>query len=538
MSNAKRFGVMLDMSRNAVMKPDEVKNFARILKSFGYNMIQLYTEDTFEVENEPYFGYMRGRYTMGEIRDIVDYCEGIGVEVIPCVQTLAHLNQIFRWKEYKAINDATDILMAGEDRTYTLVDNIFKTIKSCFKTDRVHIGMDEAHFIGLGKYLAKNGYRNRVDILSEHLAKVIEIAKKYDLKCIMWSDMFFRLAGYPGYYTLDKDGITDEIVKKCPNGVELVYWDYYNSKEYYDNMIDQHKKFGRDVWFAGGAWTWRGFAPFNWFSIKTMSDAMQSCSERGIENIFFTMWGDDGKECSFYALLPSLFAIRKVYDGITDMDEIKRLFKEATGEDYDTMMALDSPNLIGGATDAETNISKIMLYNDPLFGVFDSTVKEGVAEEFFECSKKLSTLAKESAYSYIFEFEATLCELLSHKYDLGARTRAAYESGDKSALQALLCEYDKVSELLEKFHDKFRALWYKENKPNGFDVQEIRIGGLMLRVRTCKARIEDYINGKINKIEELEEKLLDVHGGGEELSKKLPSLNSWQKSASVNVMSW
>ena len=49
----KRFGVMLDMSRNAVMKPDEVKNYARVLKSMGYNMIQLYTEDTYEVEGEP-----------------------------------------------------------------------------------------------------------------------------------------------------------------------------------------------------------------------------------------------------------------------------------------------------------------------------------------------------------------------------------------------------------------------------------------------------------------------------------------------------
>ncbi len=537
MSKAKRFGVMLDMSRNAVMKPAEVKNFARILKSFGYNMIQLYTEDTFEVEGEPYFGYMRGRYTKDELRDIVDYCDTLGIEVIPCVQTLAHLNQIFRWKEYKVINDAADILMAGEERTYQLVDNIFKTLKSCFKTEFVHIGMDEAHFIGLGKYLNKNGYRNRIDILTEHLSRVIEIAKKYDLKCIMWSDMFFRLAGCTGYYTLD-DVITDEIVKKCPKDIELVYWDYYNTKEYYDNMIDQHKRFGRDVWFAGGAWTWQGFAPFNKFSMKTMSDAMRSCAEKDIENIFFTMWGDDGKECSFYAVLPSLFAIRKAYDAVTDQDEIKRLFKEATGEDYDAMMALDMPNLIGDAVDERTNLAKVMLYNDPLLGVFDSTVKDGVAKEFSECAKKLYTLANDSAYAYIFNFEATLCELLSHKYDLGARTRAAYKSGDKSALAALIPEYDRVSELLDKFHASFKTLWYKENKPHGFDVQEIRLGGLMLRMRSAKARVEDYLAGNIDKIEELEAQLLDVHGGGTELSQKLPVINSWQRSASVNVMSW
>ena len=89
---AKRFGVMLDMSRNAVMKPCEVKKFASIIKSFGYNMIQLYTEDTYEIDGEPYFGYLRGRYSKEELCDIVEYCNSIGVEVIPCIQTLAHLN--------------------------------------------------------------------------------------------------------------------------------------------------------------------------------------------------------------------------------------------------------------------------------------------------------------------------------------------------------------------------------------------------------------------------------------------------------------
>ena len=37
------FGVMLDCSRNAVMKPEKVKDFAKTIKALGYNMIQLYT---------------------------------------------------------------------------------------------------------------------------------------------------------------------------------------------------------------------------------------------------------------------------------------------------------------------------------------------------------------------------------------------------------------------------------------------------------------------------------------------------------------
>ena len=270
---------------------------------------------------------MRGRYTQKELSDVVDYCESIGIEVIPCIQTLAHLNQIFRWKKYQKIKDTRDILLVGDEETYELIDRMFSSLRKSFKSKYIHVGMDEAHNLGLGKYLEKNGLRNRFDILSEHLAKVIEIAKKYDFTPIMWSDMFFRLANKGAYYTLE-DTITDEIVSKCPDGIELVLWDYYhNTKNYFDNMIDQHKKFGRDVWFAGGFWSWNGFTPFNEWSIDSMQVAMTACAEKDIENVFFTMWGDDGKECSFNALLPSIFATRKIYEGITDMDTIKKLFK-------------------------------------------------------------------------------------------------------------------------------------------------------------------------------------------------------------------
>ena len=545
MSTKKRFGVMLDVSRNGVMKPEEIKRFAKFLRDFGYNMIQLYTEDTYEVMGEPYFGYMRGRYSIAEMKDMVDYCEGIGLEVIPCIQTLAHLNQIFRWPKYAAINDTADILLAGDERTYALIENMFKTLKECFHSDYVHIGMDEAHLLGLGQYLDKNGYQNRFDILSSHLRRVTEIAKKYGFKCLLWSDMFFRLANHGEYYTLD-DVITDEIAAKCPKDVGLVYWDYYHpTQDYYDSMLEQHKKLVEDVWFCGHVSRGRGFSPFNAWSIESMSVGIKSAKGQGVDNVMVSMWGDGGSECSVYATLPALFAIAKAYEGMTDKEEIKRLFHEATGEDFDAMMALDLPNHVAGwdphnndyLGSRANNSSKVMLYNDPFLGVYDSIVKEGVADEYRGHANTLYALAKKSAsFAYVFEAEAALCEFLSHKYDLGARTRAAYQGGDKDALSALVVEYEKASELLEVFYKKHRARWHAENKPHGFDVQEIRLGAVMLRLRSCRERLLAYLAGEIEGIGELEEILLDVYGKGEVHTKRLPMSYSWSENITVNVL--
>ena len=63
-------GVMLDCSRNAVRTVEFVKNFMRTLAAMGYNQLMLYTEDTYEIEGEPRFGYMRGRYTVDELREL------------------------------------------------------------------------------------------------------------------------------------------------------------------------------------------------------------------------------------------------------------------------------------------------------------------------------------------------------------------------------------------------------------------------------------------------------------------------------------
>ena len=45
----------------------ELKRFILILEKMGYNCLQLYTEDTYEIEVEPLFGYRRGRYSKAEL---------------------------------------------------------------------------------------------------------------------------------------------------------------------------------------------------------------------------------------------------------------------------------------------------------------------------------------------------------------------------------------------------------------------------------------------------------------------------------------
>ena len=72
-------GVMLDVSFGSVVKVASVKKYLNYMALHGMNLLMLYTEDTYEVEQYPYLGYQRGRYTLDELR------QEYGIQVYPSV---------------------------------------------------------------------------------------------------------------------------------------------------------------------------------------------------------------------------------------------------------------------------------------------------------------------------------------------------------------------------------------------------------------------------------------------------------------------
>lgn len=508
MKNFDTFGVMIDMSRNAVMSMDGLKRFLPLLKKMGYNCVMLYTEDTYEVDGEPYFGYMRGRYSKAEMKEIDAFAESLGMTVVPCIQTLAHLNAIFRWGGFP--RDCDDILLTDDERTYELIDRMFSTLSECFKSRKIHIGMDEAHRLGRGKHLDLHGYEAVNSIMKRHLCRVCEIAQKYGYEVMIWSDMYFRSWNNDRYY-IPKSEIPREVVEAIPSNVKPVYWDYYHTDEsYYEDMMYNHKQLSDDVWFAGGMWSWMGVIPYNRFTLKTMIPAINVCKKQGVRNVFMTMWGDDGAECSHFSQLPSLFYIAEYAKGNTDEEKIKAKFKRLVGIDFDEFMNVDCPNDVVPYEGKPRNPSKYMLYSDYFNDFLDYTVKEGAGEKYAEYAEQLHATAKKSRkYGYVFDTAAKLCDVMAIKYELGRRTRKAYEAKDKAELERLARnEYIKVEKLIRIYGRAFEKQWFADNKPHGFDVQDHRIGALLYRTDACRRRILDYTSGRIERINELDEALL------------------------------
>ena len=532
---AKKFetlGVMMDLSRNAVTNLDSIKRFLSVIRKMGYNTVFLYTEDTYEVEGAPYFGYMRGRYSMEELREIDDYAAALGIEAIPCIQTLAHLNAYKRWRTVPF--DYDDILLTDDERTYRLITAMFKSLKQCFRTKRIHVGMDEAHMLGRGQHLDIHGYEHSSTVIARHLAKVSEIAKEFDYDILIWSDMYIRCWNNGAYYPKEVKPFPKEIAASLPENVIPVYWDYYhNDEETYSKYIKLHSELSSNTWFAGGVWRWRGHLPLNQYSFDTMGPAIKACVKHKVKNIFMTLWGDDGGECSFFSLLPGLLFVAEYAKGNFDMEKIKGKFKRIVGVDFDDFMLLDKPNRLELDPEKPVNPAKYMLYSDYFNGFLDYTVVPGGNEKYAQYEKEISAAAKKTRkYHNIFDTAAKLCSVLSIKYELGVKTRAAYQNGDKEELLRLANEdYYELEKRIAAFHKAYEKQWFEENKANGFDVQDLRLGGLLQRTKSCRKRLLDYASGKISRIEELECEILPFG------TKNYPGeVNSYATYATCNVL--
>ncbi len=515
-------GAMVDMSRNAVMRPETVKLMMRKMALMGMNTFMLYTEDTYEVKERPYFGYMRGRYTKDEIRDMDSYAQLFGIELIPCIQLLGHLATYLRWGEAAAYKDTENVLLVDAPETYVFIDDLLKSIAECFTSRRIHMGMDETHNLGTGRSLDKYGYQPREELYLRHLAKVAEMAKSYGFTPMLWSDMFFNLSGRNLKHYSDYDVRTvlmPGIEKKVPEGVECVFWDYYNpTEDFYRINLEKHDTLSPHTLFAGGVWCWSSHAVQYSRSIANTRPALEAMKKKGTKEVIATVW-HNGSESSLVMSLAGLcFYAEFDYTGEWNERSIREGFRRTCFAEYDDMLlteAVEFPYEVktyGSA--AYGSASRALLYNDPLNGLADWHVRDlDTAAYYSQLTEKLKEAqARSGMFAPAYAIITALSKLLIRKADFGVRLKKAYDAGDKDALSSLHSECDIIIDEIKELRSLHRSSWMVYNKPFGWEVHDIRYGGLIQRFDTAKARIDDYLAGRISAIEELEAERLPLIG--------------------------
>ena len=191
------FGVLIDCSHNAVPKPESLHRTFERLALLGFNRVLLYCEDTFKLEDEPFFGFHRGAYSAEEIRELDDYADALGLELVPSIQTLTHLEQLFRWRAYLPIHDIAGNLLVDSKRAYDLIEKMLRFWRDNVRSRVIHVGMDESRWLGSGRYrlLHPNAPQPPViDLVARHANRIAELCETLELKPVMWGEAWWRAA--------------------------------------------------------------------------------------------------------------------------------------------------------------------------------------------------------------------------------------------------------------------------------------------------------------------------------------------------------
>lgn len=172
---------------------------------------------------------------------------------------------------------------------------------------------------------------------------------------------------------------------------------------------------------------------------------------------------------------------------------------------------MDIPNDPRRKNAGMVNPAKYLVYEDVFIGGEEYGSQPDYPACYRRAAKDLASLAKRGgAYAYLFETSAKLCAMLAVKSTLSADLDRAYKNGDKKELAACLTKVKKTVKLTENFTAAIERQWRKESKPFGLEVMQIRMAGVIKRLRYAASELESYLAGHKDKIEELEEKKLHL----------------------------
>ncbi len=503
----KRIGLMIDCCRNAVPQVAYLKEWLCRSALLGYNEMMLYTKDTYELPGEEIFGYLRGRYRAEELRDLDAYAARLGIEMVGCVQALGHLEPVLRWGRYSPIMDTAAELLTTEDKSYALIDKILDFYSGVYRSRRIHLGMDETHGLGRGRYMDINGYRRPFDIYIDHLNRVVGACGRRGLEPLIWSDMFFRMGSRTMDYYDPKAVTPPDIIAQIPPLARLTYWDYYHTDAaFYREWIRRHRALGQNPVMASGIWTWPTFWYNHQRTVEAVRPCVEACAAEGVEEIFFTMWGDDGGYCDWSsAQAGACYAAEKVHNPGREPGEavLADTFAAICGGDFAAHLTASRTTAFSG-DDAVS--AAAVLWDDPLLGIYrkEREVQQGggywprMAARYQAIADDLRGLPGGGAGDVRLARELALL--------LAEKIRVSLEVGRAPRAPATRRLAEALARQVERFERRYRAVWYARNKPQGYEVMQIRLAGQAARWRELSRRLQSLAAGACDEIPELSER--------------------------------
>ena len=206
-------GVMIDLARG-LPNLERLKEDLKRLSLAKCNKIHFhlmdgegicYQSNVFDFEGE-----INGTkpYTKDKMRDLVCFCNQLGMEIIPEIEFPAHADSLTG--KYPALKCRTDLpnqngwtVCLGAEETYAFFERLIAEVCEIFPSKYIHIGGDEHAFEDVPSLnrlyywedcsvcrekMRREGLANHTELFYSSIRRFAESVKKHGRKIILWND--------------------------------------------------------------------------------------------------------------------------------------------------------------------------------------------------------------------------------------------------------------------------------------------------------------------------------------------------------------
>jgi hexosaminidase len=277
-------GFHIDL-RIQVMTMPALKSFAKELADFGINTLVMEWEGSFPYSKHATISN-KYAYSRQEIKDFVNYCDSLGIEVIPLQQCFGHVEYILQHDRYRDLResdkDLSQVCPSKIEDDKKLFTDLFADIASLHKSKYIHIGGDETRLLGYCPVCSERAAREgKSKLFADYLVMISNIVTGLGKIPVLWSDIVLK---YP------------EVVDRLPKETVYVDWNYGWKINHFGDIGELLKK-GLNFW---GSPSIRSH-PDNWYLIdwqkhfNNQRDFIPYARKAGYQGIVMTSWSTSGE---------------------------------------------------------------------------------------------------------------------------------------------------------------------------------------------------------------------------------------------------
>jgi len=466
-----RRGVLLDISRDKVPTMRSLRAMIDWLASLKINEIQLYMEHTFAYRRHRQVWRKASPLTAAEVRGLDAYCRGRCIELVPCQNTLGHLERWLKHPRYAPLAEATgpwrspfgDIrttrstLNPTDRRSLVLVRSLLDELIPCFSSRRVNVNCDEPFELGQGRSAAICRRRGVERVFVDYVGALRRIVSRHRRQMMCWADV---LSNHP------------RALGKMTRDITLLEWGYEADHPYL-RRCKAIARAGFEFYVCPGTSSWCSFSGRTTNALTNLRVAARAAIELGAAGYLVTDWGDFGHRQYWpVSKAPILFGASAAwnFNGVRSFDLVRAASMHAFG---DLRGRAADPWLALGDVYRETGVAlrnKTVLFRVMQAALDDLTALDGltpaairrVRRRLDQIHRRTGVWLGQTAEARLVgdELSATI-RILRHACD---RADIMFRIAQKRDVRPLLRRMQTDMRTIMRDH---RRLWRARNRPGG-----------------------------------------------------------------------